>query len=333
MRIIGRVHASRLYADARKQGDKLLGSKPALQVIVLFLVSFCLLGATVAQVAGEDADTEPFSVIVLPDTQGYSEANPEIFNSQTEWIVENRNRLNIELVVHLGDVVENPKSTEEWRRARRAMARLDRQDIPTLIAFGNHDVIGLGDDRASNPFNEYFPPSRYKSEDHFAGSFSEDSADNAAMTFEFGGHKYLFMTVEYRPRDRVIAWANRVLEVHPDHLAVLVTHSYMWPNGFLTRSGRRTWNGLARKHPGVRMVLCGHVPGAGLEADYGDSGNKVYQILSDYQYYPNGGNGFLRIMTFYPGEGVRVRTYSPYLDSYKDEDVNQFSLVLGDRED
>jgi hypothetical protein len=53
----------------------------------------------------------------------------------------------------------------------------------------------------------------------------------------------------------------------------------------------------------------------------------VYQLLSDYQDWPSGGNGYLRIMEFVPSENkIYVKTYSPYLDQYDNDSANQFEL-------
>ena len=45
------------------------------------------------------------------------------------------------------------------------------------------------------------------------------------------------------------------------------------------------------------MVFSGHVlnDGQGRRVSEGDYGNKVYQMLSNYQMQTNGGNGFLRL--------------------------------------
>ena len=45
-----------------------------------------------------------FKIVVLPDTQIYSESYPEIFYSQTDWIVDNVVAEDIAFVTHLGDV-------------------------------------------------------------------------------------------------------------------------------------------------------------------------------------------------------------------------------------
>ena len=41
---------------------------------------------------------ETFRVIGLPDTQKYSELYPEIFQAQTQWIVNNRGELDIDIL-------------------------------------------------------------------------------------------------------------------------------------------------------------------------------------------------------------------------------------------
>lgn len=50
-------------------------------------------------------------------------------------------------------------------------------------------------------------------------------------------------------------------------------------------------------------------------------------MLSDYQDEPNGGNGWLRILTFDPiTDKLYVRTYSPYLNAYQVDSNSQFAL-------
>ncbi len=55
----------------------------------------------------------------------------------------------------------------------------------------------------------------------------------------------------------------------------------------------------------------------------------TYSLLSDYQYDDNGGNGNLRIMTFYPSiNTVQVQTYSPYTGRYETDDDSLFTIPL-----
>ena len=46
-------------------------------------------------------------------------------------------------------------------------------------------------------------------------------------------------------------------------------------------------------------------------------------------YYENGGNGYLRLMKFYPEKKkITVKTYSPILDNFLINSENQFSIDL-----
>ncbi len=100
----------------------------------LFFTASCLvLGG---QEPGEYA--EHFTFVVLPDTQGYADVRhqetqkhwPEIgdqrscFYSQTAWIKENREKLNIVMVVHVGDITQT-EHDEEWKIADTAFKTID----------------------------------------------------------------------------------------------------------------------------------------------------------------------------------------------------------------
>jgi hypothetical protein len=55
----------------------------------------------------------------------------------------------------------------------------------------------------------------------------------------------------------------------------------------------------------------------------------VYQLLSDYQDFPLGGSGYLRIMTFEPqNDIIHVSSYSPYLNEYLEDGANKFDLAF-----
>jgi len=68
------------------------------------------------------AQTTPqdFSIVLLPDTQFYSELHPLIFEQQTKWIVDNRAKWNIQAVLGEGDIVRDchvPKTRVTVRTA------------------------------------------------------------------------------------------------------------------------------------------------------------------------------------------------------------------------
>ena len=64
------------------------------------------------------------------------------------------------------------------------------------------------------------------------------------------------------------------------------------------------------------------------------AGSKVYEMLANYQSYENGGNGWLRIIKFLPGEGengldrIKVETYSPTLNDFQSGNGSDFAFDL-----
>src|ERR671937_807753 len=94
--------------------------------------------------------------------------------------------------------------------------------------------------------------------------------------------------------------------------------------------GDEMWNKLVSRFQNIVLVLSGHVTagsGSGRRADLGIHNNLVNQILSDYQSWTNGGNGYLRIMKFRPAlNRIEVQTYSPYLNKYLTDSKNYFNV-------
>ena len=47
-----------------------------------------------------------FSFAWITDTQNYPKAYPQIYDSMTQWIVDNKEKQNIQYVMHTGDIVD-----------------------------------------------------------------------------------------------------------------------------------------------------------------------------------------------------------------------------------
>jgi hypothetical protein len=101
-------------------------------------------------------------------------------------------------------------------------------------------------------------------------------------------------------------------------------------------SGIEIWDELVKDQSNIAFVLNGHVT-VGAEADSNSGrliserrdGSTVHQLLANYQSFgPTGGEGYLRLMTFYPSlKRVDVSTYSPYLDAELTDATNRFTLL------
>ena len=282
--------------------------------------------ASVGQQVGAGRTPEPFCIIALPDTQYYSRAFPEVFISQTKWIVENKDRLNIAFVVHEGDIVDSDVK-EQWENANRAMTVLDGR-VPYALAVGNHDMSPRPN--ATRLFNTYFSASRFEKYPWYGGHFGKTN-DNSYCLFEAGGMKFMVISLVYAfdCSPDLVTWANELVAGHSDRRTIVLTHAYMSWDG---RRSEEMWKKLVRKHKNIFMVLCGHItkdalPGTACRSDAGLGGNTVHQMLANYQPLPNGGNGWLRIIRFVPQENkIRVSTYSPYLNKYLRDSQNEFIL-------
>lgn len=321
-----------------------------------WFISFFLAALLVAP-ALTQAQTGDFTVVVLPDTQYYSESYPAILNSQMQWIVNNSAGLNIQFVLGLGDIVNNGGSSTEWATADSAYKKLDAAHIPYFAPLGNHDYDAnnpAGRTSATSNFNRYFGPSRYANATYWStpywhGSYPSGSNENFYGSVTINGQQYLVVALEFYPRDASLSWAAQVIQNNPGAQVVLITHAYEYfdntrvsaCNSFdaqyyglgADNDGDAMWTKLVRQYKNISLVLSGHeVRGAGQDAtghrsDLGTNGNLVNQILSNYQNVTNGGNGYLRIMKFHPSsDTIDVLTYSPYLNTYLTDAGNQFTI-------
>ena len=82
------------------------------------------------------------------------------------------------------------------------------------------------------------------------------------------------------------------------------------------------------KLDGYRLIASKE-KGAARLTSRNDAGAPVHQLLAVYQNEPEGGQGWLRLLTFSAdGARVQVRTWSPVLERWRDNALNQFTLDL-----
>lgn len=288
-----------------------------------------------------------FTLVLVPDTQKYARSNPAMFFSQTHWIRENREALNIRFVIHLGDIV-NDNTDREWRVADEAMGVLDGV-VPYMVVPGNHDfeknAAGTGRIKFAPKYNAVFPPLRFRGQPGYGGHKGTTNENNYSF-FTAAGRDFLIVGLEFGPSDEVLEWAAQLIRAHADKHVIIATHCYMYDDD--TRlgpgddysphksddkwnDGEQMWEKFVRHHPNIFLVVSGHVTnqGVGRLTSKGDHGNTVHQMLSNYQMLESGGDGWLRILKFIPGERkLIVRTYSPWLKKFYEHPRQSFDLEL-----
>ncbi|RYD67902.1 MAG: hypothetical protein EOP83_01850 [Verrucomicrobiaceae bacterium] len=290
-----------------------------------------------------------WTIALLPDTQIYSQNRPGVFSAQTAWLRDNADRYNIRMALHLGDIV-NVNSRPEWKSARESMALLDGH-IPYAFVPGNHDYGPSGNASTRDTFlNDYFLYDDYSSRPNFGGAMVEGQMDNSYHFFQAGGYDWIVMCLEWGPRDSTIEWADSILSQHPDKKAILVTHAFMNnndlrydhtdtvnpqaynPHAYSTpggvNDGEQLWQKLVKKHD-FALTVNGHVlgDGTGFRTDTNDAGQKVHQMLANYQFLaPLGGNGYLRLLVVNPDGRVEVKSYSPIYNDFRAEADQTFDF-------
>lgn len=164
-----------------------------------------------AAFAEEDAAAEKsFTVVLLPDTQNYSEKYPDTYVAQTLWIRERLKNDNIKFVIHLGDIVQTSTKKPEWENANQAMRLLDGV-VPYSMVPGNHDMVVKS--RDSTLYNEYFSPARFADRKWYGGHMGETN-DNNYCFFEACGMKFMVISLEFAPRNETLEWAAGVARRH-----------------------------------------------------------------------------------------------------------------------
>lgn len=236
----------------------------------------------------------------------------------TDWILDHRQVDNIQAVLSMGDITNNgggqygsghlarrctPFATcaTQWQPAV-AMYRPLLGVIPVVSPLiGNHDYDAgpavAGPDGLRSGLTAYdaaFPAGLWSRQTSFGGAYQAESMANVWYEQTIGPVTYLFLALEYNPRDAVVAWAGRVIAAHPDDAVIVMTHAYATATRLISgrfgtdpdqNPGRNLWNKLVSKYDNIELVLCGHIDAADLprRADSGDAGNVVHTFVIDVQ--------------------------------------------------
>jgi hypothetical protein len=294
-----------------------------------------------------------FTIVALPDTQFYSASmnggSPAMFNAQIGWCVSNRVSRNIVYVTHLGDIVENGDtnagagaSDQEWANAAAALYQLENpattglaEGIPYGVDVGNHDESPEGTPPpkgATTHYNQYFGASHFAGRSYYGGHYGTNG-DNHYELFSASGLDFISVSMGYdtSANPAVLSWANSLLQTYSNRCALVSSHyigNDTTPATFGVQ-GAAIYNAL-RTNANLFLMVCGHKwqTGEGSRTDT-FNGHSATTLVSDYQGYTNGGNGFMRIMQFSPASNmIQVTTYSPWTGQSMSNGLNQFQVPM-----
>ncbi|GAB3999279.1 hypothetical protein GCM10028771_33950 [Nocardioides marmoraquaticus] len=283
-----------------------------------------------------DPTASSFTLAVMPDTQQEVFGRDPRMRQRSDWLVSQRERLDLRFVTHVGDVTNwGWLAPDQYRVASEGLRPLEQAGVPYSLSIGNHDTRAIGWDgrgnygggayvqnpecarrlgapacktdllvRRTDEFNDVFTASRFGA---VAGAFEPGKVDNTYSTFAADGYDWLVLNLELWPRAAAVDWAKRVVAGHPDHNVVVVTHSYLNGSGGIydrsdygSTSPRYLWDNLVSRYANIKLVLSGHVGSAALRVDTGRQGNKVVSLLQTF--HSNDANP-VRLLQVNPSRG------------------------------
>lgn len=263
---------------------------------------------------------EQFSIIWLADTQNIAyHLNDDVFQAMGEWIVEQQEPLNIKYIVQTGDMVDNGYKEKQWMSFDVLLSQFYGK-IPYLPIAGNHDLgVKLEDYSAylERPFVKALPHDRVY-----------ENGRAVYAEFQAGGQDFLLLGAGWNEHVTSAAWMNEVLRAHPNHIAILMFHSYIDSDGQLTHQGSEIHDMIVAANPNVRLVLCGHQRGNGYRLEEfdddgdGEMNRAVSAMLYNYQNYGHTNSGQIRVLSFDTAtRNIHVSTYSPFTKRYYWDDT------------
>jgi hypothetical protein len=256
------------------------------------------------------ATDDNFSLILFPDTQNEVKSpHKDMWESMPQWVVANKEKLNIKAVIGLGDVTD-AGTTDEYVEAVKGWNVIKSSGLIYMPTRGNNG------DMNEAMWNQYFGLNYFAKKPWFGGS-NGSSTSCYYVNFVEGSQKYLVLAVGYAPNASQIVWAQSVLDANKDSKVIVVAHSYLEskPQRELTAEGTTLWEGLIQKNKNIFLVVCGHRYGSSQSTSYFLKDKRVNELRADYQ-DKNFGNGYMEILTFQPSKcSIQTTAFSAYINN------------------
>lgn len=287
------------------------------------LAGLTVLSTTATATTPAFAAADPFTLIVVPDTQNYTDdpnVNTTYNVGQMRWIRDNMTSQNIKFVMHLGDH-QNPGNpyrasttniyepdlsrpigdaadkTTKWNRADAAIDVLDNNNIPYSLVPGNHDYRDHDTKDEPYLYLKTFGPQRYVNEQagwaaskrtYVGASPTNPNTGYAGMNtyhrFDAGGYKFLNIALQFDPDNNDLKWAQQIINENPGLPTIITTHAYVNTKPAATDYQHPDiFNKLVANNPQIVMTFNGHLTGSNYVAATNVAGQTVHQMLVDFQ--------------------------------------------------
>lgn len=288
-----------------------------------------------------------YTIAVIPDTQDNGVVNPNASYVVADYIMSQKESMNIIAAFAMGDHTQN--NTEmEWKWIREAFG-VFKNGIPYIPVAGNHDYPSLSgkgfEIRDGEMFNKYWSYEYLSTQDgvRFGGVFEKDSTQNYYAFISDGMQEYLVVATEFAPRDEVLEWVDMILKQNADKKAIIITHNALTKDGLLQGQDKDKdinnaygaaltettlsepydlWKKVVYANTNVCMVFGGHVGGVTAKQFENKIGEKVSYIVCDtsqtFSEHFSGlsGKGMFGLYRYNENGEATYYIYSPVYDAY-----------------
>ena len=192
-------------------------------------------------------DRYDFTVAWESDTQYYNQ-NPDFYPHQRaihDFLVAQRSNLDLQFLMHTGDIVNDWDQPAQWQRADAAYRDLDEARIPYSVLAGNHDVGHHRNDYGA--YGRWFGEQRFAGNPWFGGSLQDNRGSYSLVSAD--GIDLMVVSMGWGAGDQQIRWMNRVIGEHPERKVIINLHEFMLTTVGSDRSRSGSWTRWSRPTP------------------------------------------------------------------------------------
>ena len=262
------------------------------------------------ETAALERGIDGFSVVQITDTQHLSEDSPNLFNGLTSWIADNSQHLNLTMVIHTGDIVQDANLTYEWENANNAMMQLYNNSIPYTWNAGNHDQLNNNFGGGGNPSGSWiggnypaFNVTIMRQQPYWVGDIFDGK--DTAVKFNYDNYHFMIINIEYDANQTVLDWMQTLLKCNPNVNVIVAIHNFLNGDGgygYTLNPTDVTWatnfEKLLNNYPNVFMTVNGHSMGDGASAYNKKVRNREEIFFNMQENYSQTGAATARIYTF-----------------------------------
>lgn len=247
-----------------------------------------------------EISAKEYTIVLIPDSQNYTLDKKNIFHlkKQIKWIVNNRNKENIVLVSHVGDVIASnigsypynlhligslcskrkvdfiKNQSDSWEKVSFISDLGNIEDLAFSISPGNHDYDCKNNKKSLKGFKKTFNNKKYLKRKWFLDI--DEKAINTAQIFEINKQQFIHIGLEWQPSNKAIEFAQKIIKSNPEKPVILTTHEYLinrdkqFPErcknsaigcswtSTKDNNGEELFQKLVKINPQIFMVLSGH---------------------------------------------------------------------------